>query len=75
MISVPLAAFLAFGLSITITVAFILHLSDNRFLFGKKKKIDLKKYKCEICGLASFPNPSLAYWRCPDCKSLNKIEK
>ncbi len=67
---------LSFFLSIALCIGIIAWFVFELFQEGKKatgrKNIQLRREKCNVCASVYFVSPSLEYWRCQFCGSLNK---
>jgi len=69
---IELSLFTGVLLSIWILSAFLLEYLNNKLIIRAKKRIHLKKRKCEVCSAAYFVSDFFEFWHCPLCGSINK---
>lgn len=69
---VEFSLFIGVLLSGCILAAFSLEYINNRLIIKAKKKMRLKKNKCEVCFSTYFVSVFFKFWRCPLCGSINK---
>ncbi len=69
---VEAALFVGFFLSSFIVFAFFAEQVSNQRIIVKRRKVNLKKKKCEICASVYFISVFFEFWECPVCGSINK---